>query len=148
MNRNSFEWFTVDDDGRHVVEGTSEPMFPRARRVASAVALITLLSRRDDTSVSEIVRSTINEICSRLFPARKHPRGKANRAALFPVNDLRGQLSARISKLVSSLCFYNVALPPPLSLFLSLYPLRTMQTTNFSRNRSSSFRLYTFDPIF
>lgn len=40
MIRNSFEWFNVDSDGRHVVEGTSGPMFP-----AAAVALITLLSR-------------------------------------------------------------------------------------------------------
>lgn len=32
--------FTVDSDGRHVVEGTGEPMFPVA-----AVALITLSSR-------------------------------------------------------------------------------------------------------
>jgi len=39
MNRNSFEWFTVDGDGRHVVEGTSESMFP------ARVTLITLLSR-------------------------------------------------------------------------------------------------------
>jgi len=51
MISNSFEWFTVDSDGRHVVEGTSEPMFP-----VMAVALITLLSRLGDAFVREIVR--------------------------------------------------------------------------------------------
>lgn len=72
MIRNSFEWFTVDSDGRHVVEGTSEPMFPVA-----AVALITLLSRLGDASVSEIVLPMINKICNRLFFVRAYSREKS-----------------------------------------------------------------------
>lgn len=88
MISNSFEWFTVDSDGRHVVEGTSEPMFPVA-----AVALITLLSRLGDASVSEIVRPTINEICNRLFLARArariHAKKIASRAILLQT--IRGQ---------------------------------------------------------
>lgn len=93
MIRNSFEWFTVDSDGRHVVEGTSEPMFPVA-----AVALITLLSRLGDALVSEIVHPTINEICNRLFLSRAYPREKSELRGIIPYK--------RLCK--SNRCFYRL----------------------------------------